>query len=360
MPRPKIHQLIVSASEGDAISQMALDLRDRLREKSESEVFAKWIHSDRLRDEVKLLDQLPKSNEVDLLVYHASIGLDEINSLMKTRSEQIVIAYHNITPGDMYREFNPEFAHDLDLGRTELHELREKTTLVIADSIFNSKDIETYGYSNVSVIPAGFKPHRLHGEIVDAPLVRTLWEQFPNGYVLVVGQVLPHKRVEQTIEAVHLLNSTYHTNLGLVICGAQRQSGYLRAITEHLKSFPFVGVRMTGPVTDQHLATYYRAATLYLGMSDHEGLCIPPVEAMSFRTPVVIKGSGAVPETLGDGAFVLPSNAGPVAAAEAMYEVLNNHPFRAELIHRALRRVHELESRNSSLEASRVLLELIK
>ena len=338
---------------------MALQLRDRLRDKCQSEVFAHWIHSDRLRKEVKPLSQLPPSNDVDVLMYHASIGLKEINIILKSRSEKIVIAYHNITPGDIYREFNPEFANDLDLGRVELAELQSKSSTVIADSEFNARDIERYGYSDIHVVPAGFSPHRLHAELIDAPLVRTLWEQFPHGYVLVVGQVLPHKRVEQTIEAVHLLNSTYHTNLGLVICGAQRQAGYLRAITEHLKSFPFVGVRLTGSVSDQHLATYYRAATLYLGMSDHEGLCIPPVEAMSFGIPVVIKGAGAVPETLMDGAFVLSEDAGPIEAAEAMYEVVSNKNFKAELVQNGRRRVNELENRDSSQQACNILMGLV-
>jgi hypothetical protein len=110
--RSTVHQIIVSASEGDAITHMALQLRDRLRDKCQSEVFAHWIHSDRLRKEVKPLSQLPPSNDVDVLVYHASIGLKEINMILKSRSEKIVIAYHNITPGDIYREFNTEFAND--------------------------------------------------------------------------------------------------------------------------------------------------------------------------------------------------------------------------------------------------------
>ena len=359
MSRSTVHQIIVSAAEGDAITQMALQLRDQLRTQSESEVFAHWIHSDRLRKEVKTLSQLPPSNQVDVLVYHASIGLEEINEIIKSRDEKIAIAYHNITPGDIYREFNPEFAKNLDLGRIELAEIQSRTSTVIADSEFNARDIEQYGYSDIHVVPAGFSPHRLHSELIDAPLVRTLWEQFPQGYVLVVGQVLPHKRVEQTIEAVHLLNSTYHTNLGLVICGAQRQAGYLRAITEHLKSFPFVGVRLTGSVSDQHLATYYRAATLYLGMSDHEGLCIPPVEAMSFGTPVVIKGAGAVPETLENGAFVLSQDAGPIEAVEAMYEVVSNSSFRAELVNNGRQRVIELENRDASEQACNILMGLL-
>ena len=61
-------------------------------------------------------------------------------------------------------------------------------------------------------------------------------------------------------------------------------------------------------------------AKCYFGMSDHEGLCIPPLEAMSFGLPVVIKGTGAIPETLKDAAIVLPANASVSLAAEAIVE----------------------------------------
>ena len=95
-------------------------------------------------------------------------------------------------------------------------------------------------------------------------------------------------------------------------------------------------------------------------MSDHEGLSIPPVEAMSMGVPVVVKGAAAVPETVSNGALVLPEHAGPVLAAEALHEVMNNEELRWSLIHRGFHRAHELESRKSAEKTAELLLAAVK
>ena len=60
----------------------------------------------------------------------------------------------------------------------------------------------------------------------------------------------------------------------------------------------------TGPVPDEDLATYYRTARVYLSLSEHEGFCVPLLEAMAADVPVLAYASTAVPDTLG-GAGVL-------------------------------------------------------
>ena len=327
---------------------MALRIQEELLRVADSQIYAYWNHSEYSPENFRPLSELPNDDSIDVLVYHSSIGHPEVHAKLMNRRDQIVLMYHNITPADFYLDTNPEFAKQLILGRKELEYLRPRVQLVIADSHFNAADIRQYGYANIEVIPAGFSPYRLRDQFVDAPLVRDIQEQFKNGFVLVVGQVLPHKRVEQTIEAVDILNSTYQTGIGLIICGAQRQHVYSRSLMEHMRSLPFVGVKMTGSVSDQHLATYYKAASLFLSMSDHEGLCIPPTEAMSFGTPVIAKGTGAIPETLGDGALLLSENAGPLVAAEAMNEILCNEKLRRSLQLRGLKQAHKLHERNDA------------
>ena len=95
-------------------------------------------------------------------------------------------------------------------------------------------------------------------------------------------------------------------------------------------------------------------------MSDHEGLCVPPVEAMSFGIPVVIKGAGAVPETLRSAAIVLPPDAGPLLAAEAVNAVISDNELRKDLILAGHDRIAELESRNPGKEMATILVELAK
>ena len=55
----------------------------------------------------------------------------------------------------------------------------------------------------------------------------------------------------------------------------------------------------TGPVPDAELAAYYRNAHAYVSLSEHEGFCVPLVEAMAMDVPVLAYAAAAVPETLG-------------------------------------------------------------
>ena len=55
----------------------------------------------------------------------------------------------------------------------------------------------------------------------------------------------------------------------------------------------------TGPVPDEDLAAFYRWADVYVSLSEHEGFCVPLVEAMAADVPILAYAAGAVPETLG-------------------------------------------------------------
>ena len=360
MGKPVIHQVLIGASDGDAITQMALAVREALRPHAESEIFTWWRHSERMREECLDLADYPDSSEVDLLLYHSSIGWGPVSDFLRARTEPLAISYHNITPPEMYESYNPEFAADLLLGREDLHDLRKQVVLTVADSEFNARDIANYGYNDVHVVPAGFIPSRLAHEDYDIAVLNEMAARFPNGYVVAVGQVLPHKRIEQVIETMHILNSTYWGNIGLVVCGVARQEKYWSTLMKHRSNCAMVDVHFPGAVSDQQLSTYMRGARAYLGMSDHEGLSIPPVEAMSMGVPVVVKGAAAVPETVSNGALVLPENAGPVLAAEALHEVMNNDELRWSLIHRGFARANELEARKSAEKTADLLLAAVK
>jgi glycosyltransferase involved in cell wall biosynthesis len=335
---------------------MALSVRDELRKSAISEIYALWRHGEAMRSECADIIDYPGSHAVDVTLYHSSIGWHEMSDFLRARTEKLAISYHNITPSNIYSEYNPDFAADLDRGRQDLLDLKDRVVLAVADSEFNASDLATFGYEEVHIVPAGFAPSRLASEEYDLDLLQEMARRFPNGYVVAVGQILPHKRIEQLIETLHLMNSTYWGNIGLVLCGVARQELYRVALHKFRHRCAMVDVHFAGQVTDRQLSTYIRGARVYLGMSDHEGLSIPPIEAMSMGVPVVVKGAAAVPETVADGALVLPPDAGPILAAEAIHEILHNDQLRWSLIYRGFGRVSELESRAPSAETARLLI----
>ena len=56
----------------------------------------------------------------------------------------------------------------------------------------------------------------------------------------------------------------------------------------------------TGKVTDQVLKAFYLTANVFMSTSLHEGFCVPLIEAMSMKIPIVAFGTSAIPYTVGN------------------------------------------------------------
>lgn len=343
MTHRRVNQILVGATQGDAITSMALTIRGALRERGESGIYAHFVAPDAVTD-VMPLHRLGPGRRKDILVYHASYGAPQVTQVLLRRPERLVIVYHNITPTSFFLEYQPEFAVGLEWGRYELSLLRDRVVLSIADSGFNAAALIQEGFSDVHVVPAGLEPSRLRWVAPDARLAREVTERFPDGFVLGVSQLLTHKRFETMVETMHLLQWVHDLNLGLVVVGAPRLPGYLIALQRHAKMLQVGRVWFMGTASESELATLFRMASVFLSTSAHEGLALPPLEAMSFGLPVVARGAGAITDTVGNAGIVLPERSGPMLLSEAVAEVHRNSTLRSELIARGEARVSEIES----------------
>src|SRR5262249_59868251 len=77
-------------------------------------------------------------------------------------------------------------------------------------------------------------------------------------------------------------------------------------------------VVFTGTVSQAQLTAHYRAADLFLCLSEHEGFCLPLLEAMRHGIPVVAHEAGAVGELVSDAGLLLRSRAPLVIAVAVM------------------------------------------
>jgi glycosyltransferase involved in cell wall biosynthesis len=340
---PSVHQIIVAASSRDAITNMALQLRSGLQTRFESEVFSFFPPEETVGECVKHLSELPLGTSNDVLVYHSSFGIRELTTELLHRPERIVIVYHNITPARYYEDSEPLFAAQLAWGRTELEMIRHKVVLSFADSQFNARDLEEYGYSDVTVIPAGVNPRRLDIFPTDQEFLGDLNTHFPDGFILFVSQVLQHKRVELALEAIHLIRSVWRLNIGLVVAGPMRKPNYSRDLELLRHRLPESHVLFTGEISETHLATLYRACSVFISTSDHEGLSIPPLEAMAAGAPVVVRAAGAVAETVKDAGVVLPLSCDVGEFAGAVVRVIQDNALRISLIQNGYQRIKEFE-----------------
>ena len=360
MAARSVHQVLIGASTRDAITNMAISLQSALRTKVENASIYAYLGGDyTITDEVVHMDSMPVGTPDDIVIYHSSFGQPGLTPKLLERPEKLVLVYHNITPWEYYEHVDAEFAAGLKWGREELSLIRDKVVASFADSQFNADDLAAYGYGDTVVIPAGLRPRRINDKATDVRLLGELKGHFPDGYILFVSQVLPHKRVELALEVVHLLRAVHGLNIGLVIAGPARRPVYFNDVKRMRAKLPEAHVLFAGEVTDEQLATLYRCCSVYISTSDHEGLAVPPLEAMASGAPVVARGCGAVPDTVGGAGIVVPADAGVCDLTEAVAEVLRNRALAAHLRTKGHARVKEIESQDPTAEFMKAMEPLL-
>ena len=108
----------------------------------------------------------------------------------------------------------------------------------------------------------------------------------------------------------------------------------------------------TGPVPDEELAVYYRHAAVYISLSEHEGFCVPLLEAMAADVPVLAYAAAAVPDTLG-GAGVQFAPKDLEYAAELLGALAFDDDLRAEVIAGQRRRLADFGDARITRELDR-------
>ncbi|MRR12832.1 glycosyltransferase family 1 protein, partial [bacterium] len=146
-------------------------------------------------------------------------------------------------------------------------------------------------------------------------------------YAFSMGNTRPHKDLPTLLRAFAALADE---SLSLVLAGDD-PGGYASLI---LGNDPAVSrIRFTGPITDDTLRALYASAKLFVFPSLYEGFGLPPLEAMSFGTPVIAARAASLPEVVGDaGLYFEPGDASELSSL--MGTVLADPKLRAELAER--------------------------
>lgn len=350
----RAHQVLVSASPGDATTSAALGLQEELRRCGPSEIFAAYIDP-AMAGRAQPLGEFPsKAGGADVLVVHVTIGNDQVSAFLAGRREPIAVIYHNISPPSHFLPWHEPFARLLAQGRAELAALAGRARVAIGVSGFNAAELEELGFANVQAIPLPVDLGRLQEIEPDEDLKEEL-EALDGPVVLHVGQLLPHKRVEWLIWAYHALVTHIRPQVHLLLVGPHRLPPYRAGLAELAEGLGLARLRFTGSVSEQRLVACYRAAGVVITASEHEGVCVPVLEAMAFGVPVVARDFAALSETLDGAGILLGPGDGPLVAAEALAALLDDEPLRSTLAERAAARLGRLDPAGSR----RAMVELI-
>jgi glycosyltransferase involved in cell wall biosynthesis len=298
-----INQWVPAAHKGDAIGDSARRMRQMLRAAGHtSDLFALTIDDD-LRGEVKPFAD-PQARRGDVTIFHFALPSPMTESFA-TLDGARVLQYHNITPAAFFAPYDPALFRLAALGRRELQTLKGRVDLALGDSDFNRAELEELGFTPTGVLPIAVDTERITRAPRRPALEKILGDGLIN--ILFVGRIVPNKRIEDHIRFAEMYKRYIDSYYRFIFVGrydaVPRYYAQVRALIAEFEMLPD-RFWFTGPVPDDDLAAFYRWADVYVSLSEHEGFCVPLVEAMAADVPVLAYAAGAVPETLG-GAGVL-------------------------------------------------------
>ena len=323
----RIALLTPSITTGDAVSNDVLGMSHVLRDRGDVRIFAEGWSLDmaRVYPAAKVRTFL-KSHD-DILIYHYSRGWEPGLELLRQLNCRKVIKYHNVTPPEFAVRYNSGYAAMCREGRRQLTAIAQSDCdLFLSASAYNMRELIAEGASAAKsfVVPPFHHVDRLNSVKPDAAVL----QRYQNGHVNVctVGRVAPNKGHPDLIAAFAAYHHDYNPESKLIIVGKQetRLAKYLavlRAMTRRLKLEH--AVIFAGEVSESALRAYYNIADVFVTTSEHEGFCVPLVEAMAMRVPIVAYASSAIPETVGNAGIVWEQRQ-PTLLAESLNSIATN------------------------------------
>ena len=325
-----VNQWVPAAHRGDAIGDSARRVRDLLRAMGhESELYALTIDDD-LKEDVRRFDD-PAASRGDVTIFHYALPSPMTEAFARLTSRR-VLQYHNVTPASYFAPYDPALFRLATLGRRELATLRGRVDVALGDSDYNRRELDALGFSNTGVFPIAVDTARVT-QPVSRPAIE---EMLDDGLVnfLFVGRIAPNKKIEDIIRLAEVYKRYVDAYYRFIFVGrfdvVPRYYSMIRAL---MAEYRFLNDRFvfTGPIPDQELAVYYRHAAVYISMSEHEGFCVPLVEAMAADVPVMAYAAAAVPDTLsGAGVQFAPKDL--EQAAELLGALAFDDTLRANVI----------------------------
>jgi glycosyltransferase involved in cell wall biosynthesis len=318
-----VHQVLSGAGPVDAVTTQARRWRER---------FTAWgwggrdvaVHIDpRINGAVRPLKEL-RAAPGDVLLVHYSAYAPKLRSLLELPNRTLLLS-HNVTPARWFWNFDAGIAIHCALGRRQLPEFAARADLVAGVSAYNAREL-----GSETVIPILFDPTAIGEPATAAP------DGAPT--LLFVGRLAPHKRQDELIRVLALLRRHRLPDARLVLVGEPLNPRYLARLGDLAEELAPGAVAFEHGLSAAELAERFRRAHAFVSLSEHEGFCIPLLEAFHMGVPVVARPAGGVPEVAGDAAL-LAADRDPAVLAELVALAVEDEPLRAELARRGRARL---------------------
>jgi glycosyltransferase involved in cell wall biosynthesis len=325
-----VHQLLSGAGPVDAVTNQARAYR---------RLFDSWgwgggdhaVHVDPRagRDFAPLARLRPADR--DVLLFHYSAYAPRLAEQLDRPQPKLLVS-HNITPARWFWEYEPMTAVQCTIGREQLPRFARSVDLAAGVSEYNARELAEAGAAETAVIPILLDPAALGpAGPADPPGPPTL---------LFVGRISPHKRHDLLVRAFALWRDRHAPDARLVLVGEPLTPLFGEAVRSLAERLAPGAVTIESMLSPGDLADRWRSAHAFLCLSEHEGFCIPLLEAFHFGVPVVARAAGGIAEVAGDAALLLADEEPDLAVvAEAVQLAVSDSGLRAALRERGAARL---------------------
>lgn len=313
-----------------------------------------WLSGEFIHESIKTLYQVDLNlnsnhinNKYDLILYHHSIFWEQGGYILSDCNKPIIVKFHNITPPDFFVPYSPLYVDACRKGVDQIRVFADIFNIRLwqADSSFNVFDLKKYSIAEkyIKVIPP-FNRVSVLGKKMNT----AFFSDHDAIQILFTGRYAPNKGHFNLLIILAIYRAIYSERVLLRIVGSNNDPQFLKYYEEMEQLIFKLGlsdnVKIIPHISDQELDNLFLNSHIYLNVSDHEGFCVPIIEAQSVGLPIVTTEVCALSETAGINQVVLPH---PGTAkdfqlyAYMIHEVINNKPFREKLVTNGLRNVRE-------------------
>lgn len=337
----RIFQMLSSLTYGDAIGNVVLALKEAIQKLGyETEVYAEAIDTRLPAGSAKKIQYLPELHKDDVVINHLSNGTSW-NRRFGDFSCRKIIYYHNVTPPRFFEDFSVELQMNCHRGLKDVEYLADKVDYCLAVSEFNKQDLRRMGYrQKIDVLPILIP----YGDYDKTPSQKIL-DKYGDGRtnILFTGRISPNKKQEDVIKAFFYHKNYMNQDARLFFVGKYAgMEAYYEQLKRYAEALDLKDVYFTGHIKFDEILAYYRTADVFVCMSEHEGFCVPLVEAMYFGVPIVAYDSSAIADTLGNGG-ILTEDKDPKLVAEIINRLVQDETLRKEIISRQKEQLKRFE-----------------
>lgn len=327
----KIISMLPILAFGDAVGNDTIAVHNSLKKAGYDSMIVASVIDGRLGDGIATsADDLSFIKSEDIVIFHLSTG-HELNWRFAKLDCHKIIKYHNITPPEFFFGYNTQALVNCMEGYRALHALAKQAEFCFADSDYNKQELIKAGYRcPIDVLPI-LIPFDDYKKEPDAEVRQKMTE---DGYtnILFTGRIVPNKRQEDVIATFYHYHKYYNPKSRLILIGNYTgMESYYESLQRYIDELGAENIIFPGHISFPAILAYYATADLFLCMSDHEGFCVPLVEAMNFEVPVLAKNTTAIPYTLGGSGMMLEDN-DPLVAATAINRILTDTQLRETII----------------------------